>query len=133
MSYSQGVKQGEYPPAYTPDYDAKILTPAGIIMYQQMGEATISDEDKTLCRTLSRIRHEPPEKSLFADDVFVQVMNGICGENEARVVRDIGLYVTPSAEHLQLRGALSVRCLKEAVGGEWTQCVSLVDLGHDLT
>lgn len=32
MSYSQGVKEGEYPPAHTPAYEKQVLEPAGIIM-----------------------------------------------------------------------------------------------------
>lgn len=127
MSYSQGVKEGEYPQAYTPDYEKKVLAPAGIIMDQQTGEAAISNEDKKLCITLVQAHYEPPKNSLFADDVFVDVMNSIRSENEPRVVRDIGPYITPSAEHLRLRGAPKVKHLKEIIQAEWTQCVSLAD------
>lgn len=60
MSYSQGVKEGEFPPAHTPAYEIQILKPAGIIMGQQLGEAAISDDSKKLYIALVHARYEPP-------------------------------------------------------------------------
>ena len=125
ISYSQSVRQGDNPPAHSPEYEKKVLAPAGIIMGQQLGEATISSDCKQLCTTLISATYEPPKHSLFEGDLFWKVLNTVGSRSEARVVRDISPYIAPSAEILFLRGASKLECLTEEIQAEWTKCVSL--------
>lgn len=125
MSYSQGVKEGEYPPAHSPAYEDQVLKPAGIIMDLQLGEAAISDESKQLCITLIDAKYEPPKNSLFEENLFWKVTNGVRSRNEPRVVRDIVPWLTPSAELLFMRGVLELEDLTEEIQTDWTRCVPL--------
>ncbi len=125
MSYAQRVREGLNPTAHNPEYERKVLAPAGIILDQQSGEAAISADCKELCATLIHARYDPPEKSLFEGDLFWKVMNSIRSRNEPRVVRDIWPYIVPSAEHLELRGLLKGEHLREEVQTEWARCDSL--------
>ena len=66
MSYSQGVREGGYPPAHTPAYEKQILESAGIIMDQHFGEAaTISNDCRQLCTILVDATYEPPREFSF--------------------------------------------------------------------
>ena len=131
ISYTQSVKQGENPPAYTPEYE-KILANAGIQMYvHEVGETAISDDCKELCTTLLEADYEPPENSLFHGDFFWVTLNRVRSRNEARVVRDITPYIVPSAEHLITRGASGLSFLIEEIEGEWSKCIPLA--GPQLT
>lgn len=125
-SYNQGVKQGQYPSSHTPAYESQILGPAGIFLDQQLGEASISDDCRKLCTVLGDARYNPPENSLFEEDLFWKVTNGVRIRNEARVVRDISPWLTPSAELLYMRGVVGLKDLIEEVQAEWTHCVPLV-------
>ena len=71
-SYSQGAREGGYPPAHTPAYEKQILEPAGIIMDQLLGEAAISNGCKQVCTILVDATYEPPENSLFEGDLFFE-------------------------------------------------------------
>ena len=126
MSYTKGVKQGQFPPSHTPAYESQILRPAGIILDQQLGEESISDDCRELCNVLVSARYEPPEHSLFEEDLFLKVLNGLRNKNEARVVRDISPWLIPSAELLFMRGVSELKDLTEEVDAEWTYCVPLV-------
>lgn len=124
ISYTQSVKQGENPPAYTPEYE-EVLAKAGIKMYYHPGETTISDNCKKLCTTLLEADYDPPEDSLFHGDIFWMTLDRVRSRNEARVVRDITPYIVPSAEHLFTRGASGLNYLTEEIEGEWSKCIPL--------
>ena len=124
-SYAQSMKKGESPYAHSPEYERKVLAPAGIILDQQLGEAAVSADCKEMCASLTNANYEPPKDSLFDGDLFWKVMNSIRSRNEPRVVRDISQYVTPSAEHLELRGLLEAEHLREELQTEWHRCDSL--------
>lgn len=125
MSYSQGVKEGEYPPAHTPAYENEILRPAGIIMDQQLGETAISDDSKQLCTILVDAKYEPPKNSLFEGNLFWKVLNGVRSRNEPRVVRDISPWLIPSAELLFMNGVSELADFTEEIQAVWTKCVPL--------
>ena len=91
ISYTQSVKQGDNPPAYTPEYE-EVLAKAGIKMYYHPGETTISDSCKKLCTTLLEADYDPPEDSLFHGDFFWMTLDRVRSRNEARLVRDITPY-----------------------------------------
>ena len=124
-SYTQSVKKGENPPPHTPEYELQVLAPAGIIMDQQLGEATILDDCKQLCTTLLDAKYEPPKDSLFKDDLFWKTLNRLRSRSEARVLRDITPYIAPSAELLFIRGASDLEHLIEEIQAEWSKCTSL--------
>ena len=124
-SYTQSVKEGENPPSHTPEYERKVLAPAGIILDHQIGENAITPDCKELCTTLLSATYELPQNSLFEGDLFWKVMNGIRSRNEPRVVRDIGPYVIPSAEQLEILGSSTTKHLREEIQAEWTKCESL--------
>lgn len=115
MSYSQGVREGEYPPAHTPAYEKRVLEPAGIILDQQLGEADISDDCKQLCATLADAQYEPPSNSLFEKDLFWKVLNRVRSRSESRVVRDISPLLIPSVEVLFMRGISNLEHLTEEI------------------
>lgn len=125
MSYAQSVREGENPPAHTPAYENRVLAPAGIIMSEQEGEATVSNDSKKLCTSLGSANYEVPEHSLFHGALFRKVLNRVSNRNEARVVRDISPYIAPSVELLFLRGALNLEHLIEEIQAEWNKCVPL--------
>lgn len=122
MSYSQGVKEGQYPPAHTPLYEKQILEPAGIMMYQEEGEAAISDDSEKLCTTLVQATYEPPQNSLFEGDLYMKVINCVRSRNEARIVRDVSPWLVPSAELLFMSGVLKQKDLIEEIQAEWSKC-----------
>jgi hypothetical protein len=125
MSYAQSVREGSNPASHSPEYERKVLVPAGIILDQQLGEAAVSADCKALCTTLTNAVYKPPENSLFEGDLFWEVMNSIRSRNEPRVVRDIWQYITPSAEHLKLRRVSNIAYLREEVQTEWNRCDSI--------
>ena len=118
MSYTQSAKEGVNPPAHTPGYEQQILTPAGIILDQQFGEATILDDCKQLCTILLDAKYEPPEHSLFQGDLFWKTLNGLRSRSEARVMRDVTPYIVPSAELLFIHGASELEHLIEEIQAE---------------
>lgn len=125
MSYSQGVREGEYPLAHTPAYETHVLEPAGIIMDQQFGEATISNGCKQLCTILVDATYDPPQNSPFEGDLFWKVLNGVRSRNAARVMRDISTWLIPSAELLFMRGFSNLENLTEEIQGAWNKCAPL--------
>lgn len=125
MSYTQSVKEGGNPPAYTPEYE-EVLKKAGIFMYQQhLGHTTISDTCKKLCTTLLDSEFEPPEHSPFKEGSFWMALERVRCKNGARVLRDITPSIAPSAELLYMLGALNLQHLTEEINAEWTKCICL--------
>ena len=125
MSYTQSVKEGINLPAHSPEYERKILDAAGVILEYQFGNAAITTDCEKLCTTLLSATYNPPENSFFEGDLFWKVMGSIRGRNEPRVVRDIGLCIAPSAEHLKLRGISKIAYLREEVDTLWRRCASI--------
>lgn len=124
MSYTQSVKDGENPPAYSPEYEG-VLAKAGIFMGKYLGQATISDTCKELCVILLSGEYESPEHSLFQDNSFWITLEKVRSKNEARVVRDITPSVVPSAELLYTRGDQDLQYLTEEISADWTKCTYL--------
>lgn len=124
MSYSQGVKEGQHPPAHTPAYENQVLQSTGIIIDYQLGDAAISDECKQLCTTLANAT-ELPKDSLFAGYLLWKVLSAVRSRNESRVVRDISSLLIPSAEVHFMRSFLELMDLTEEFQANWTKCVPL--------
>jgi hypothetical protein len=62
--------------------------------------------------------YDPPEHILFQGDLFWITINMVHSRNEARVVRDITLYIIPSAELLFARGVSGLEYLTEEINRE---------------
>ncbi|KAL9124693.1 MAG: hypothetical protein Q9217_006003, partial [Psora testacea] len=125
ISYTQSVKEGENPPAYTPEYESEVLAKAGIFMYQHLGQATILDTCKKLCVTLLGGEYELAGHSLFKEEFFWMTLERVRNNNEARVMRDITPSIVPSAELLYIRGASNLQHLGEEMNVEWTKCICI--------
>ena len=124
ISYTQSVKEGDNPPAYSPAYEG-VLAKAGIFMYQHLGHATISNTSKELCTTLLDAGYDPPEHALFQGDLYWIVLEMVRNRNEARVVRDITPHIVPSVEILCALGTSSLEDLTEEINAEWSKCIPL--------
>ncbi|KAI4138627.1 MAG: hypothetical protein LQ341_004583 [Variospora aurantia] len=79
--------------------------------------------DSKFCMTLLNFKKNPPSDTLFDDRFFAETMDKIQNENEARVVRDIGQLISPSAECLATRGIRNLHLLKESTNAGWNQCI----------
>lgn len=86
-------------------------------------KAGILAADSKFCRTLLDFKKNPPSDTLFDDRFFGETMDRIQNENEARVVRDIGQLISPSAECLATRGVRGLHLLKESTNAGWNQCI----------
>ncbi|KAL8974437.1 MAG: hypothetical protein Q9197_001315 [Variospora fuerteventurae] len=73
--------------------------------------------------TLLNFKKNPPSDTLFDDRFFGETMDKIQNENEARVIRDIGQLISPSAECLATRGIRKLHLLKESTNAGWNQCI----------
>ena len=119
-SYSQSVKDGDNPRAYTPKYE-KVLEKAGIFMDEYQGEGAISDACQQLCNDLLSGEYETPESSIFQGDQFWAVLRRVRTRNELRIFRDITPLIVPSAELLCIRGNDHLEHLTEELSGDWTR------------
>ncbi|KAI9834643.1 MAG: hypothetical protein M1826_000045 [Phylliscum demangeonii] len=83
----------------------------------------ITQQSKSLCRTLLNETQTFPSTSLFRDDVFQRTCEKLQGRNEAMVVRDISLLIVPSAQHLATYGSTDLDCLTESVNEGWNNSI----------
>ncbi|KAL8894717.1 MAG: hypothetical protein Q9207_008433 [Kuettlingeria erythrocarpa] len=86
-------------------------------------KAGVLAADSEFCRTLLNFKVNPPSDTLFDDRFFGETMEKIQNENEARVVRDIGQLISPSAECLATRGVRGLHLLKESTNAGWNNCI----------
>lgn len=122
ISYTQSVKQGINPTAYTSEYE-EFLAKVGIIMHDR--QTTISNESKKLCVTLLEGKNEIPENTFFQGESFWTILSKVRRKNETRVMRDITSCIVPSAELLFMHGVLGLEHLTEELSAEWIKCIPL--------
>ena len=79
--------------------------------------------DRKTCRTLITFKQRPPSNTLFDSQYFLHTIHKLEGENETRVIRDIGQLITPSAECLATQGMQRLRFLKEGTNAGWTHSI----------
>ncbi|OAA34236.1 hypothetical protein NOR_08578 [Metarhizium rileyi] len=84
----------------------------------------ITDESRSLCKTLINNEQPAPKESLFDDDIFESVCDNIENRNEAKVIQDISRLIVPSVEHYALR-AKHVKNLTESVNEGWNNSIPL--------
>lgn len=80
----------------------------------------IREESRKSYRALLSTERTIPSESLFRDDIFERMCQGVEGRNEARILRDITPLVCPSAETLAFYGAARLRCLVESTNVRWS-------------
>lgn len=66
-----------------------------------------------------------PKDSLFRDDLFEETYREVQDRNEAPVIRSISPYIAPSAEDLEIFGAIQLKCLIESVNERWTGSIPM--------
>ncbi len=82
--------------------------------------------ERSMCAALLRPRPDLyPADTLFDDAFFGEAYRRLREQNEARVVRDIALLITPSAEQLTMRGAHALNCLSEGVNLAWNKAIPM--------
>ena len=123
-SYSQGVKDGDNPIAWTRQHAEK-MQEAGLIMAEYQTQAVISDNCRRLCNSILEADYPQPQGPLFQKDRLLKVLDQVQFRNEARVVRDITPIVVPSAELLFISDQPGLEHITEAMNAEWVQCDTL--------
>ncbi|KAL5432966.1 hypothetical protein PMIN06_011834 [Paraphaeosphaeria minitans] len=83
----------------------------------------ITAESKELCQKLLRTSQQPPEHTLFDEDIFEDTLDMIKGRNETRVIRDIAQLIVPSGEILALRGTEHLKILRETTNAGWNNTI----------
>ncbi len=91
--------------------------------FMKDSQAGILAAEKKFCETLINRKQKPPSDSLFDDRFFRDTFDKIDDENETRVIRDITLLITPSAELLATRGIQKLECLKESTNAGWNNSI----------
>jgi hypothetical protein len=98
---------------------------AGLVMKEYQTQANISEECRSLCKSLVNTLSSPPTGPAFESDRLLKILDLVRFRNEARIVRDIMPFVVPSAELLHVDGHSGLETICEAMDAEWTQCMTL--------
>ncbi|KAL7921194.1 hypothetical protein ACQKWADRAFT_296512 [Trichoderma austrokoningii] len=88
-------------------------------------EQGITEKSRALCKRLLEEMQAPPTDSLFRSDLFDKTCLDLQTRNEARVLRDIGMLLVPSAEALRKLGDKTLGSLIESVDESWSNCYPL--------
>lgn len=120
-SYSQSVRDGESPQAWTPQHEEK-MEKAGLVMKAYQTQAAITSACQRLCDDLKKRDYSPPRGPSFGRDRLLKMLDLVRFRNEARVFRDITPLVIPSPELLSIDGYPGMDQMSEAINAEWTQC-----------
>ncbi|KAI5366167.1 hypothetical protein Slin15195_G076900 [Septoria linicola] len=120
-SYSQSVRDGESPQAWTRQHEEK-MEEAGLVMKEYQTQAAITSACQRLCDDLKKRDCSPPHGPSFERDRLLKILDLVRFRNEARVVRDIMPLVVPSPELLNVDGHQGMDQMSEAMDAEWLQC-----------
>ncbi|RMD39789.1 hypothetical protein DV735_g5339, partial [Chaetothyriales sp. CBS 134920] len=123
-SYSQSVRDGDMPPAWTRQHELK-MHKMGLIMAEYQTETTVTAECRTLCQSLVKAEDKSPSGPSFAKNRLLKMLDLVRFKNEPRIVRDITPLVVPSPELLNLDGHSGMEHICEAMNAEWSQCSTL--------
>ncbi|KAL9004627.1 MAG: hypothetical protein Q9188_002569 [Gyalolechia gomerana] len=123
-SYSQSVKDGDNPRAYTSAY-VQVLTQANILMNTYDPQLRPTSASQQLCEEFLDGNHNLPANPLYNDHEFASLLTRLSSRNEARVLRDLTPMIMPSVEHLDILGTPALSDLTEELNAEWTKCNSL--------
>ncbi|KAI4282821.1 MAG: hypothetical protein L6R35_005306, partial [Caloplaca aegaea] len=123
-SYTQSVKDGKNPKAYTPAYQ-QVLTSASIFMNTHASRPAVTAKSQRLCSDYLHANYDLPANPLYHGDEFSQLLARLSDRNEARVFRDLTPMIMPSAEHLHILGDEDLSDLTEELNTEWIKCNTL--------
>ncbi|KAH7129635.1 hypothetical protein B0J13DRAFT_140164 [Dactylonectria estremocensis] len=118
----QKPREEKSAPYRDPRYKTLLETKGSFMDKSDLG---ISNESKSLCRTLLEKEQPTPRDSLFRDDIFEVTCQKVEDRNEARVMRDITPLIVPSAEILATYGAKELGCLIESTNEGWNNALPL--------
>ncbi|ATZ47770.1 hypothetical protein BCIN_03g00740 [Botrytis cinerea B05.10] len=108
-------------PYMHPGYEIVLLAKGSFMGPFELG---ITDESEGLSETLLTAEQSIPQDTLFGDDLFVKICEGVKSRNEARVIRDISPLICPSAQILSFYDAKHLTLLNESVNEGWNNAVS---------
>ncbi|KAI9872348.1 MAG: hypothetical protein M1830_001745 [Pleopsidium flavum] len=91
--------------------------------YMKDSEAGILAVEKKMCKTLLGTKQRIPPDTLFDNRFFRQTCEKIQNKNETRVIRDIALLITPSAEILATREMKRLDYLVESTNAGWNKSI----------
>lgn len=91
--------------------------------FMRDSEAGILAAEKGLCKTLLGTKQRIPLDTIFDNRFFRQTCEKIQNKNETRVIRDIALLITPSAEILATRGMKRLDYLVESTNAGWNKSI----------
>ena len=93
--------------------------------FMEKSELDITQKSKNNYLNLLEAKQTVPKDSLFRDDLFERTCQKIQDRNETRVIRDISLLITPSAETLATYGADHLNILIESTNEGWNNSLPL--------
>ncbi|RMD40941.1 hypothetical protein DV735_g4211, partial [Chaetothyriales sp. CBS 134920] len=107
-SYSQSVRDGDAPRAYSPAFET-ILLSNGVYMDELKGRSLVAESSKALCASLLKKQHP------------------VQNRNEGRVYRDLTPLLVPSPALLSVSGVQgqSLDNIAEEISVEWSRCKTL--------
>jgi hypothetical protein len=111
----------------TPYRDARyetLLATKGSFLNES--DTQLAPAQRQLCRDLLTTEQPTPSTSLFHEDRFLTMARKLQRRNEARVVRDLGLLITPSAETLATDGATELAHLIDGCNEGWNRITPLL-------
>ncbi|EME77474.1 uncharacterized protein MYCFIDRAFT_98289, partial [Pseudocercospora fijiensis CIRAD86] len=115
-----GSKRSEYS---SQRYE-ELLETKGVFM-KLPSSTKANEKSRELCKILRETAQEYPRDTGFRDDLFEATCSGIYNRNEARIIRDIGDLIVPSAENLAKRGAGHLERLVESVNQTWDCSIAI--------
>lgn len=117
-SYTERVRNGEVPRAYTAGYEKQIAQ-HGIIMDEVQGKEFLTEAGKSTCEQMLSTSYDDPEYTPFPLSQFLSVWNRFRNRNEYRIFRDITPMLVPSAEILYFCGHRDLEHIVEEFGADW--------------
>ncbi|KAF5537316.1 hypothetical protein FPHYL_12762 [Fusarium phyllophilum] len=122
IRHDQRLREEKCAPYCNPRYKTLLETKGSFMHESELG---ITDESKSLCRTLLEKEQQTPKDSLFRDDIFEITCQKVKDRNEVRIIRDITPLIVPSAETLATYGNKELDCLIESTNEGWSNSLPL--------
>ncbi|KAJ8129135.1 hypothetical protein O1611_g4498 [Lasiodiplodia mahajangana] len=107
-------------PYRDPRYETLLETKGSYLTTAPIG---LADASHALIQPLLEKTQPVPRNTLFRDDIFKTTCRNLHNKNKARIIRDIGRLVVPSAETLATFGAKHLGILTESVDEEWDNSI----------
>ncbi|ETS75923.1 hypothetical protein PFICI_12867 [Pestalotiopsis fici W106-1] len=122
VTRSSAKSQAQSVPYASPRYEQRLLEKNCFLTESEIG---VSEESKVLYKSLLELKQTFPENSLFHDEMFATTLDDLRGRNEARVIRNIGQLIVPSAAILARKGDKHLHILEESFDDGWNRSIPL--------